>query len=60
MMTKEEVEAAVARGRPGWRVMDVVEVKGGAEPSYEVAIERGDERRTLLVGPDKWIVGERR
>ena len=50
----------VAGGRPGWRVVDVAEVNGEVGPSYEVAIERGDERRTLLVGPGKAIVGERR
>jgi hypothetical protein len=60
MMTREEVEAVVARGRPGWRVVDVAEVNDESGPSYEVAIERGDERRTLLVGPDKEIAGERR
>ncbi len=60
MMTREEVAAAVARGRPGWRVVDVAEVKGAGGPSYEVAIERGDERRTLLLGPGGKIVAERR
>ena len=40
MMTREEVEAVVARGRPGWRVVDVAPVAGEAESSYEVAIER--------------------
>ena len=41
MMTWEEVEAVVARGRPGWRVVDVAEVNGEAGPSYKVVIERG-------------------
>jgi hypothetical protein len=40
--------------------VDVAEVNGEAGPFYEVAVERGDERRTLLVGPGKAIVGERR
>jgi hypothetical protein len=59
-MTRAEVEAVVARGRPGWRVVDVALVAGEAGSSYEVAIERGDERRILLLGPGKAIVGERR
>jgi hypothetical protein len=41
-------------------VLDVAEVNGEAGPFYEVAVERGGERRTLLVGPGKAIVGERR
>jgi hypothetical protein len=41
-------------------VVDVAEVNEEAGPSYEVAIERGDERRTLLIGPGKGIEGERR
>jgi hypothetical protein len=60
MMSREEVEAVVARGRPGWRVLDVALVNGESGPSCEVAIEREDERRTLLVGPDRKIAGERR
>ena len=60
MMTRAEVDAVVARGRPGWRVVDVAPVAGESGPSYEVAIEREDEHRTLLVGPGGEIAGERR
>jgi hypothetical protein len=60
MMTREEVEAVVARGRPGWHVVDMAPVAGEAGSSYEVAIEREHERRTLLVGPGGEIAGERR
>jgi hypothetical protein len=60
LMTRAEVEAVAARGRPGWRVVDVALVAGEAGSSYEVAIERGDERRIHLLGPGKAIVGERR
>jgi hypothetical protein len=59
-MTRDEIEALVARERPGWRVTDVVEVNDESGPSFEVAIERGDEHRTLLVSEDMTIVGERR
>jgi hypothetical protein len=59
-MTRGEIEALVARERPGWRVTDVVEVADESGPSFEVAIERGAEHRTLLVSADTKIVGERR
>jgi hypothetical protein len=58
-VTREEIEALVVRERPGWRVVDVVEVNDESGPSFEVAVERGDERRTLLVGVDRRIDGER-
>ncbi len=45
-MVRDEIEALVARERPGWRVVEVV--------------EGGDDRMTLLVGADERIVGERR
>ena len=57
MTTREEAEAVVTRGRPGWRVVDVAPVAGEAGSSYEVAIEREDERRTLLVGRGGKIAG---
>ena len=59
-MTKEEIEALVERERPGWRVAEVIEVNDESGPSFEVTMERGDERRTLLLGADERIVGERR
>ena len=59
-MTKEEVEALVARERPGWRVVDVIEVNDESGPTFEVVVEGGDDRVTLLVGADERIVGERR
>ena len=58
-MTKEEIKALVARERPGWRVVEVVEVNDESGPTFEVIVERGDERRTLLVSADERIVGER-
>jgi uncharacterized membrane protein YkoI len=60
MMSREEVEAVVARRRPGWHVVDVTLVTEESGSYYEVAIVREDERRTLLVGPDREIAGERR
>ncbi len=56
----EEIEALVARERPGWRVVEVVEINDESGPTFEVIVERGDERRTLLVSADERIVGERR
>ena len=59
-MTRDEIEALMARERPGWRVVDVLEINDESGPSFEVAVERGDERRTVLVAADERIVGERR
>ena len=59
-MTREQVEALVARERPGWRVVDVMEVNDESGPAFEVVVEGGDDRVTLLVSADERIVGERR
>ena len=59
-VTRDEIEALVARERPGWRVVDVLEVNDESGPSFEVVVEGGDDRVTLLVGADERIVGERR
>lgn len=58
-MTREEIEALVVRERPGWRVVEVVEINDESGPTCEVVVERGGERRTLLVSADGMIVGER-
>jgi hypothetical protein len=57
---REEIEALVARERPGWRVVEVVEVNDESGPSFEVVVEKGDERRLLLVAEGMEIVAERR
>ncbi len=54
-MTREEIEALVARERPGWRV---VEINDESQPTSEVIVERDDERQTVLVSADERIVGE--
>ena len=59
-MTRDEIEALVARERPGWRVVEVVEINDESGPSFEVVVEGGDDRVTLLVSTDERIVGERR
>ena len=59
-MTREAIEALVVRERPGWRVVEVVEVSDESGPSFEVAVEAGAQRRTVLVSADRQIVGERR
>ncbi len=59
-MVREEIEALVARERPGWRVVEVLEINDESGPSFEVVVEGGDDRATLLVGADERIVGERR
>ncbi len=59
-MVREEIEALVARERPGWRVVEVVEVNDESGPTFEVVVSGGGDRRTLLVSADERIVGERR
>jgi hypothetical protein len=59
-MLHEDIEAVVARERPGWRVVEVVEVNDESGPSFEVLVEKGEERRTLLLDQDEEIVAERR
>ena len=59
-MTRGEIEALVAKERPGWRVVDFIEVNDESGPSFEVTIENGGRQTTLLVGEGKRIVGERR
>ncbi len=59
-VVRDEIEALVARERPGWRVAEVVEINDESGPTFEVVVEGGDDRATLLVGADERIVGERR
>jgi hypothetical protein len=60
-MTRDEIEALVRKERPGWRVVDVIEVNDESGPSFEVTVEKGEGQRTvLLVSEDRSIVGERR
>ena len=58
-MVRDEMEALVARERPGWRVAEVVEVNDESGPSFEVVVEGGDDRVTVLVSADRRVVGER-
>ena len=58
-MTREEIEALVVRGPPGWRVVEVVEINDESGPSFEVVVEGGDDRLTILLSADGHIVGER-
>ena len=59
-MTRGVIEALVAKERPGWRVVDFIEVNDESGPSFEVTVENGGRQITLLVGEGKRIVGERR
>ena len=59
-MVRDEIEALVARQRPGWRVVEVVEINDESGPTFEVVVEGGGDRVTLLVSADERIVGERR
>jgi hypothetical protein len=59
-MTRDDIEALVARERPGWRVMDVVEVKDESGPGFEVTVENGGRVVTLLVAGGGRVLGERR
>ena len=58
-MVRKEIEALVARERPGWRVVEVMEINDESGPNFEVVVEGGDGRVTLLVSADERIVGER-
>ncbi len=58
-VVREEIEALVARERPGWRVVEVMEINDESGPTFEVVVEGGDGRMTLLVSADERIVGER-
>jgi hypothetical protein len=46
--------------RPGWRVVDFIEVNDESGPNFEVTIESGGRQTTLLVAEGRRIVGERR
>ena len=59
-MTRGEIEALVKKERPGWRVVDFIEINDESGPSFEVTVENGGRQTTLLVGEGKRIVGERR
>jgi hypothetical protein len=59
-MTRDEIEALVAKERPGWRVVDFIEVNDESGRSFEVAVESNGRQTTLLVAAGKRIVGERR
>jgi len=47
---RNEVEAIIARERPGWRVMQVTEVNDESGPSCTVLLEKDGQRRTVLIG----------
>jgi hypothetical protein len=59
-MTRGEIDALVAKERPGWRVVDFIEVNDESGRSFEVTVENSSRQTTLLVGEGKRIVGERR
>ena len=59
-MTRDEIEALVKKERPGWRVVDFIEINDESGPSFEVTVENGGRQTTLLVAEGKRIVGERR
>src|SRR3954463_13042699 len=50
-MTQEQAEMLMARKRPDWRVLEVIEVNDASGPSFETALARGGERCILLVSP---------
>ncbi len=57
-MTRDEIAALVARERPGWRLVDFIEVNDESGPSLEVTVESGGRQTTLLIDEGKRIVGE--
>ncbi|MGG5889823.1 hypothetical protein ACLF3G_22040 [Falsiroseomonas sp. HC035] len=58
-MTRQEAEALVARERPGWQVVEVVEVNDESGPSSEITIRKDGRHLTLLVAEDGTLAGER-
>jgi hypothetical protein len=58
-MNRDQIEALVAKERPGWRVVDFIEVNDESGPSFEVTIESGGRQVVLLIGEDESIAGER-
>jgi hypothetical protein len=58
-MIREKIEALLAQKRPGWQVIQMLEVSDESGPSYEVVLERGAERRTLVMDAAGRILGER-
>ena len=48
-MTRDEIDALVARERPGWRVVDFIEVNNESGPGSEVTVENGGRQTALLV-----------
>ena len=58
-VTREEIEALVVRERPGWSVVEMVEINDESGPSFEVVVEAGDDRVTVHLSADGHIVGER-
>jgi hypothetical protein len=58
-MNRDQIEALVAKERPGWRVVDFIEVNDESGPSFEVTIESGGRQVVLLLGEDESIAGER-
>jgi hypothetical protein len=59
-MDRDQIEALVAKERPGWRVVDFIEVNDESGPSFEVTIESGGRQVVLLLGEDEGIAGEGR
>jgi len=56
---REEIEALVVRERPGWSVVEMVEINDESGPSFGSVVEAGDDRVTVLLSADGHIVGER-
>ncbi|MDO9712252.1 hypothetical protein [Paracraurococcus lichenis] len=59
-MTRDQIEAVVAKERPGWRVVDFIEVNDESGPSFDATIEKEGQRVVLLIAEDESIAGERR
>ncbi len=58
VVVRDEIDALIAQKRPGWSVTDMIEVSDESGPSYQVVIENGAERRTVMVAEDGTIAGE--
>jgi hypothetical protein len=58
-MIREKIEAMLAQQLPGWQVVQMLEVSDESGPSYEVVLEKGPERRTLMMDAAGRILDDR-
>jgi hypothetical protein len=58
-MIREKIEAMLAERLPGWQVIQMLEVSDESGPGFELVLERGGERRTVVMDAAGRVLGER-